>query len=240
MANPAADPQPVEDVQGDGRWMSQHNAFILEGKEREPEVLFLGDSIFAHLGQTEIWKEMFEPLHCLNFSIGGDETQHLLWRLENGELDNVEPKVIVVLIGTNNNSHSQEQVTSALETIVDLLSRNQAQAQLIMVGLLPRGEHPNPVREKLAAINQSLDERLCDLPNVTFVNLEPSIFYEASTQRIRRQDMWDFLHLTRQGYQKLCEPLLEEIQSLLQNFVKVESTSLDTASMAGELASDRP
>lgn len=220
--------------------MSQHNAFLLEGKEREPEVLFLGDSLFAQLGQTEIWKEMFEPLHCLNFSIGGDQTQHLLWRILNGEMDNVEPKVIAILVGTNNHNHSAEQVTAAIEKIVDVLSEKQSQAQLIVVGLLPRGENPNPVREKLATVNQQLEERLCDLPNVTFLALEPSIFYESGTQTIRRQDMWDFVHLTKQGYQKLCEPLLEEIQSLLQNFVKVESTSVDTASMAGELASDRP
>ncbi|XP_076438691.1 platelet-activating factor acetylhydrolase IB subunit alpha2-like [Babylonia areolata] len=240
MANPAANPQPVKDVQGDGRWMSQHNAFLMEGKEREPEVLFLGDSIFAHLGQTEIWKEMFEPLHCLNFSIGADQTQHLLWRILNGEMDNVEPKVIVLLIGTNNHDHSAEQVSEAIEKIVEVLTEKRPKAQLIVMGLLPRGEEPNPIRRKLAHINLKLEEKLCDLPNVTFLAVEPSLFYESGSETIGRQDMWDFVHLTKQGYQKMCEPLLEEIQSLLQNFVKVESTSVDTASMAGELASDRP
>nr|KAG5705389.1 hypothetical protein BaRGS_011161 [Batillaria attramentaria] len=109
-----------------------------------------------------------------------------------------------------------------------------------MQGLLPRGEKPNKLREKFAAINKSLETRLADKPNTMFINVDPTTFYKSGTDDISRQDMWDFLHLTSRGYQKLCEPLLEEIQTLLQNFVKVENTSVETASMAGELASDQP
>ena len=68
----------------------------METKEREPEVLFVGDSLIAHLLYTDLWETVFEPLHPLNFGIGGDQTQHVLWRLENGELDNIKPKVISI------------------------------------------------------------------------------------------------------------------------------------------------
>ena len=104
----------------------------------------------------------------------------------------------------------------------------------------PRGEKPNSIREKFASINRSVEDRLTDTPNTTFVGVDPAIFYKSASEDISRQDMYDYLHLTKEGYQKLCEPLLEEIQSLLQNFVKVESTSVETSSMAGELASDQP
>lgn len=217
-----------------------HNAYINEGKEREPEVLFLGDSLFLHLQQTQIWHEMFEPLHCLNFSMGGDQTQNLLWRIHNGEIDYVEPKVIALLIGTNNHGHTAEQVSEAIMEIVSVLQNKQPQAQLVVLGLLPRGEKPNPVREKHAAINKSLEDQFQDMPNVTFVGIEPNAFYCVGTEDINRQDMYDYLHLTKRGYQKLCEPLLEEVQSMLQIFVKVENTSMETSSIAGELASDRP
>lgn len=70
--------------------------------------------------------------------------------------------------------------------------------------------------------------------------MDPALFYRPGSETISRRDMWDFLHLTTRGYQKLCEVLLEELQSLLQNYMKVESTSVETASMAGELASDEP
>ncbi|KAK7105322.1 platelet-activating factor acetylhydrolase IB subunit alpha1-like [Littorina saxatilis] len=240
MSNPAADPQPVEDVQGDGRWMSLHHAYMLEGKEREPEVVFLGDSIFQQLQQTEIWHEMFEPMHCLNFSIGGDQTQHLLWRIQNGEVDSVQPKVLVLLVGTNNHGHTAQQVTGGIMEIISVLTNKHPQAQLVVMSLLPRGEKPNPLREKFATINKSLEMQLTEIPTATFLGVDPTIFYKSGTEEIGRQDMFDYLHLTKLGYQKLCEPLLEEIQSLLKDFVKVESTSTETSSMAGELASDQP
>ena len=67
-----------------------------EAKQKEPDVLFIGDSLIAHLANTEVWEQWFEPLHALNFGIGGDETQHILWRIQNGELDIIQPKVRMV------------------------------------------------------------------------------------------------------------------------------------------------
>lgn len=60
---------------------------------KEPDVLFVGDSLIERLQYSIVWSEFFEPLHCLNFGIGGDTTQNVLWRLENGEIDNIKPKV---------------------------------------------------------------------------------------------------------------------------------------------------
>lgn len=64
-----------------------------EAKEKEPEVIMIGDSLIQHLEQLDYWNRVFAPMHTLNFGIGGDETQHVLWRISNGELDNVKPKV---------------------------------------------------------------------------------------------------------------------------------------------------
>lgn len=64
-----------------------------EAKEREPDVIMIGDSIIQKLQTCHIWDDLFEPLHCLNFGIGGDLTQGVLWRIQNGILDNIKPKV---------------------------------------------------------------------------------------------------------------------------------------------------
>ncbi|MGH0191296.1 UNVERIFIED_CONTAM: hypothetical protein FKN15_058041 [Acipenser sinensis] len=93
-SNPAAVPSPVQDVLGDDRWMSQHTRFVLECKDKEPDVLFVGDSMVQLLHQYEVWQELFSPLHALSFGIGGDTTSHVLWRLQNGELENITPKVL--------------------------------------------------------------------------------------------------------------------------------------------------
>ncbi|XP_050548158.1 platelet-activating factor acetylhydrolase IB subunit alpha2-like [Daktulosphaira vitifoliae] len=82
-----------EDPQGDNRWMSQHERHVSEAKEREPDVILIGDSIIQQLQLRPIWNDLFEPLHCLNFGIGGDLTQGVLWRIQNGILDNIKPKV---------------------------------------------------------------------------------------------------------------------------------------------------
>ncbi|CAB4016474.1 Platelet-activating factor acetylhydrolase IB subunit gamma [Paramuricea clavata] len=96
MSNPAAVAVPVQDA-GDGRWMSMHNRFIREAKNMSSkcELLFIGDSMIHQLLEKQIWDQLFEPLGSLNFGIGGDSTQHVLWRIQNGELEHITPKVFL-------------------------------------------------------------------------------------------------------------------------------------------------
>ncbi|CDQ93365.1 unnamed protein product [Oncorhynchus mykiss] len=94
-SNPAATPTPGVDTQGDGRWMSLHNHFVSNSKDKEPDVLFVGDSLVQLLYQFEVWRDLFSPLHALNFGVGGDATQHVLWRLSNGELGHISPKACI-------------------------------------------------------------------------------------------------------------------------------------------------
>lgn len=75
----------------------QHNQNLAETKDREPDVLWIGDSIMSHLKQRPMWNDLFEPLHSLNFGISGDSTQNVLWRIKNGALDNIKPKVWYML-----------------------------------------------------------------------------------------------------------------------------------------------
>lgn len=91
--NPCTIASPVEDLDGDDRWLSIHRRFLSECREKDPDVIFLGDCVLESLQHTETWNLYFAPMHCLNFSIRNDRTQNVLWRVENGELDNVRPKV---------------------------------------------------------------------------------------------------------------------------------------------------
>lgn len=237
--NPAAIPEPVKDVQGDDRWMSQHNRYLLKTKEKEPEVVFIGDSLIRNMSGTELWRKLFEPLHILNFGIGGDQTQNVLWRVQNGEMDLVEPKVVVLWVGTNNYGHTAEQVAGGILEIVSSIQMKQPQAHVIVMGIPPRGERPNPLREKIATINKSVAEQLDGLNNCTFFNVDPALFVQKDGT-ISHSDMYDYVHFTREGYQKILEPLLEMIQDLTQDFVKVENTSQDSDSLAGDLATKMP
>lgn len=224
MSNPAATPTAVEDTNGDGRWMSMHRRFIAEAKEREPDVVIIGDSLIQLLAEDEIWDKMFVPLHCLNFGIGGDQTQNILWRLQNGELEGFSPKVIVILAGTNNHEHSTEQVIDGILAIVKTCQEKQPQANVIVMGIPPRGQFDNPVRQKIAAINAGVAKGVRRSQNVTFFEVDPR-WYIGGDGSISHHDMYDYLHLTRAGYRKLTEPLLEEIQTLLKNFLAADALS---------------
>lgn len=71
----------------------QHNRFLSDAKGKDGDVIFIGDSILQALEHTDVWNQWFAPLHCLNFSIHNDQTQNVLWRIKNGELDHVDAKV---------------------------------------------------------------------------------------------------------------------------------------------------
>lgn len=62
---------------------------------KEPEVVFIGDSIIAYLSYHEMWDRLFVPMHALNFGMGGERVEHVLWRITHGEMDQMNLKVVV-------------------------------------------------------------------------------------------------------------------------------------------------
>ncbi|KAM4545345.1 platelet-activating factor acetylhydrolase IB subunit alpha2 isoform 1-T2 [Odontesthes bonariensis] len=212
--NPAAVAKPVEDVHGDGRWMSQHTRFVLECKDGEPDVLFVGDSMVQLMQQHEVWRELFSPLHALNFGIGGDTTCNVLWRLQNGELENIRPKVVVLWVGTNNHEHTAEQVAGGILAIAQLLTNRLPKAKIVVVGVLPRGERPNPLREKNAAVNDLLRSWLPRLGQAQLLDVSGEFLHSDGT--ISSQDMFDYLHLTSAGYRTMSKPLNDLLLLILE------------------------
>ncbi|OQV17538.1 Platelet-activating factor acetylhydrolase IB subunit beta [Hypsibius exemplaris] len=230
---PTTIPKAVVDLAGDGRWMSQHNRFIAETHDKEPEVVFLGDSLIQQLQDTNVWRELFQPLHCLNFGIGGETTQNLLWRIAEGTLDVIKPKVIVLLIGTNNFLNTAGEVAEGILEIVRLIREKQPLSQLLVLELLPRGEKPNRQREKNSHTNQIIREQLRDTPRTAVINLDPG--FVAEDGLISPQDMPDYVHLTDKSYRKAFTPLRDIIIRYL------DSAELPSTSTQGGLISrDHP
>ncbi|XP_066991158.1 platelet-activating factor acetylhydrolase IB subunit alpha1 [Anabrus simplex] len=218
--NPAAVPTPVDDVQGDGRWLSMHKRFLLEAKEKEPEVVFIGDSIIQQLANSEIWNRWFVPLHALNFGVGTDQTQNVLWRVMNGELEHVDPKVVVLLVGTNNHGFTAEQIVEGIMEIVRAIREKQPQAYIVLPTLLPRGQHPNPLRERNSKVNKLLISELMAMPRCETVVIDKGMVQADGS--ISHHDMYDYLHLTNAGYRKAFEPVYELLLQLLSEGQKEE------------------
>ncbi|VDL19792.1 unnamed protein product [Hymenolepis diminuta] len=217
-------PTPPEDTQKDGCWLSMHSRFLTQGRDKEPEVLFLGDSILFNFEATKIYKTYVEPLHCLNFSIPNDETQNILWRVLNGELDDVKVKVVVLSVGMHNKCPAEE-VVIGINAILKVIKQRQPDAHIVVMGLLPCGKTPNPRRQKHAEINKLLSAQFSH-PGDRVVFLYPD--WEALLQpdkSITHRDMMDYLHPTEDGYEKFIEPLVEELQTSLQTFLKTNAPS---------------
>lgn len=206
-------PAVCKDLDGDDRWLSIHKRFVQECKEKDPDVMFIGDCILESLQFTEFWNSHFVPMHCLNFSIRNDRTQNVLWRLQNGELDNVRPKVIVLHVGTNNISDSAEEVAEGLLEIVKTIRSKLSEVYIVIPTLLPRGHQPNTLRDKNAAVNRLLKERCVGMNKVQIVCVDGGLIQSDGT--ISHHDMFDYLNLTNVGSKKVFEPVWDLLHQIL-------------------------
>ncbi|KAH9368704.1 hypothetical protein HPB48_004723 [Haemaphysalis longicornis] len=201
-------PTPGEAIDGDDRWLSLHKLFLSEGKEKEPDVVVLGDYTVAFLQQSEasVWEKLFAPLHCLNFGIPEDRIENVLWRIENGELDNLNPKVVVLSVGCNDNSSTPEAVAEGVVICATAITFRLPEAQVVVL-------HPNSQRDRRRLINEALSKGLKGRSRIQLVDLDPGLVRPDGS--ISHHDMFDFRHLSRQGYLATFEPLADLVAQLL-------------------------
>src|SRR5262245_13075156 len=119
-------------------WVKRHEALLARAKQGNVDVLFLGDSItqgWQGAGK-EAWKEHIAPLHAANFGISGDRTEHVLWRITTGkELAGIHPKVVVLMIGTNNmGSNTAAEIADGVKAIVHELRHERPKAKILLLG----------------------------------------------------------------------------------------------------------
>jgi lysophospholipase L1-like esterase len=222
----ASAPLEKRDPSGKFQWM--HQSFLARAKQ-PMDVLFLGDSITEGWGRApHVWDHFYGTLRPANFGIGGDQTQHVVWRIENGELDGAKPKVVVLMLGTNNtspNANTADEIFAADKKIIDLIQAKIPNAKVLVVAIFPRGARknaqgvvtPESVAEAkyrmsvINAVNAQL-AKLDDGRNVRYLDVGEKFLGQDGL--IPWQIMPDQLHPTAAGYQLWAEtmqPLLEEM-----------------------------
>jgi lysophospholipase L1-like esterase len=193
-----------------GDWLGQHEDINAIGRSRpDLELVFLGDSITQswggpgrQVGSTagELWGQRFGHLDAANFGISGDRTQHLLWRIDNGNFEGLAPRALVLMIGTNNLAHDEApDIAAGIVAVVDALQAELPETELLLHGMLPRGRTVDePIRIKSAEVQRRIGH-LGDRDGVTFVDLWPHVMDEAgvSNPHVFRAD---WLHLQPGGY----------------------------------------
>ncbi|MGD0463879.1 MAG: GDSL-type esterase/lipase family protein [Tepidisphaeraceae bacterium] len=212
-----AAPKLGPDGQLDHHFKLKHEEFLQRRSQGKIGVLFLGDSItegWNWWGKT-VWPKYYPQLDAANFGIGGDQTQHVLWRIENGELDGISPKVVVLLIGTNNIGYPADEILKADEKIVQEIREKLPQTKLLIMGIFPRADKragsPPLMQAKIKKVNQGL-ATLDDGDKTRFLDIGEK-FLDADGN-IPREIMADSLHPTTKGYQIWADamnPLLNEM-----------------------------
>jgi lysophospholipase L1-like esterase len=222
---PSAEPadMPAVKLGKDGApqatFMKLHEAFLKRGKAGKIGVLFLGDSITEgwNTKGKEVWTKTYanDTYNAANFGIGGDRTQHVLWRMDNGELDGIHPKVVVLMIGTNNtngNEYTAEQIARADIKIVNELHQKLPDTKVLVLGIFPRGNLPTDAhRAKIKAINAEL-AKLDDGKTTRYLDIGDKFLTADGT--LTKDMMSDYLHPGAKGYQiwaDAMQPLLNEM-----------------------------
>jgi lysophospholipase L1-like esterase len=206
----------------EGYWLERHKGFVAQAKKGGIDVLFLGDSITDYWAKTggQIWEERFAPLKAANFGVSGDRTQHLLWRLQNGELQVMKPKAVVLLIGTNNVGHVNQPETPAsaiagVGAVVAEVRKRLPQSRILLLAVFPRGQKPDhPMRAKVKEINDAIAHLDDGGQAVTFVDIAGAFLEPDGT--IAKEIMPDFLHLSAKGYERWADAMREPLARLLK------------------------
>ena len=209
----------IRDGKQDERFLKAHAKFLERIKRGPIGVLFVGDSITAGwLRHKELLAKTSAPLEVANFGISGDRTQHVLWRLQNGELDiTPPPKVVVLMIGTNNvRRDAPEEIAKGVEAIVKLIREKLPTTKLLLLGVLPMGVDPADRRvavdrEKVTKLNAIL-KTLAKEPDVVFHDMGAKFLApDGKTSDAMRPDG---VHLEPRGYEIWAEsitPILAEM-----------------------------
>ncbi len=200
-------------------WTGLHQKMIARTAQGGVDIMFLGDSLtmlWDKEGKT-VWDARFAPLKAANYGIGGDSTRQVIWRLENGELDNLNPKLVVLMIGTNNiyndfNSGTDAEIVEGVSKIIALIHTKAPSAKVLLLGVLLRQNAF--FTNRTAALNKALSVYAAQNKiqfldaSAKFLNTEGTI-----TPALFKPDQ---VHLTAEGYQILGDTLQPAVTALLK------------------------
>jgi lysophospholipase L1-like esterase len=222
-STPPAD-RPV--ARSDANSAQAHQQMLENLKKGRIDVYFAGDSITRRWRATDYpqflanWNENFFGWNAANFGWGGDTIQNILWRLQNGELDGVQPKVIVLLAGTNNlgkapaSDAEVANVTKGIKALLETMREKAPRSTIIAMGILPRndGAHPTAIIPSINRINQNI-AKLADGKRIRYLNINDKLadrdgkLFDGMTV--------DRLHLSLKGYQVWGDALKPVLRELL-------------------------
>jgi lysophospholipase L1-like esterase len=227
----AQDEKPNPAVKKLNRDIPRHKQFLerIEKSKGEGDVIFLGDSItqgWEGKNNAKIWEESFGAFKPVNLGIGGDQTGHVLWRITDGkELEHLDPKVAVIMIGTNNTGRdTAEQIAGGIKAIVEELKRQKPKIKILVLGVFPRGGKGDADKETKTIPAGKLNKKIPEI-NAIISKLDDGkrVFYKDIGKEFLDKDgglsgdiMPDYLHLSAKGYDIWGKAIKGDIEKLVK------------------------
>jgi len=196
-------------------WVLRHESMNEKARQGNIDLVYVGDSIVEHYEHQgkEVWAHHYGHRNALNLGIGGDRTEHVLWRLEHGNVDGISPKLAVVMIGQNNGGRNTgEEIGAGVVAIVETLRAKLPATKILLLGIFQRREKPTPERAVLAEAN-AISSRLADGKTIFYRDINPLFVQPDGT--ISRTLMYDFEHPTPLGHRVWAEAIESQVAELL-------------------------
>jgi lysophospholipase L1-like esterase len=196
-------------------WIQRHESMNQLARKGNVDLIYVGDSIVEHFDNQgkEVWAHYYSPRHALNLGIGGDRTEHVLWRLDHGNIDGISPRLAIVMIGQNNGGHNTgEEIGEAVTAIVLKLRVKLPNTKILLLGIFQRREKPTPEREVLARANE-IAEKLADRKSIFYMDINH--IYVQPDGSIPRSLMYDFEHPTPLGHRVWAEAIESKVAELM-------------------------
>lgn len=202
------------------QWYQRHSDHVKQARKQKPDILFLGDSITESWawgdGRNEVYQAYFSQYAALNFAIGGDMTQNLLWRLQHGLTGNITPKVAVLMIGTNNFLHQQqspEEVAAGVKAVIAQIKNNYPQIKILTLAILPIYQKGNNDSRQYVMQANQLISQLADYKSVFFLDLSDKFLDKHGDIPVAL--MADYIHPTAKGLNIIAKYVAAVLQTWL-------------------------
>ena len=213
----AADPATTTPVpRGDQPWKNRQEQINARAKEGDVNLLFIGDSITqGWMGAgKDVWQKYYGERKAMNAGIGGDRTQHVLYRLDHGNIDGIKPKLAVIMIGTNNSgTDSSDDIAAGIKAIVEKLRAKLPETKILLLGIFPRGADPSDPKRQVNIAANEIAKNVEDGKNIFYLDISKKFLNDDGT--LSKEIRPDLLHLSPKGYEIWAESIEPKVADLL-------------------------
>ena len=225
--NPAVRPTPRNE-----RWQSDHAKREARLEKGNADILLIGDSItHGWKRYPDVLKKAFDTQQVVNLGHPADKTENIIWRLLHHKMDNISPRVAIVLAGTNNSNndeYTEEEIAAGVEAIVQVLRAKLPDTKILLLGIFPRGSREqridiknglteatiNPQWEKTDRVNQII-KTFADGKNIVYLNINQAFLDDNGSLPV--SVMPDLLHPNEKGYQIWTDAMMPTLNTMMEN-----------------------